>query len=96
MTRISCAVCVAAPAASAGAAASAGQGDAAVVDGETFAVRKYVLVGQRVWQRAFSPDESTLFTTNDVSNDVSVIDVERLKVVKSITVGRFPWGVVVK
>ncbi|MEE9300546.1 MAG: hypothetical protein V3V17_05420, partial [Alphaproteobacteria bacterium] len=25
----------------------------------------------------------------------SVIDVEDLKVIKSITVGRFPWGVVV-
>ncbi len=80
----------------AGAAASAGQGDAAVVDGGTFEVRKYLLVGQRAWQLAFSPDESTLFTTNGVSHDVSVIDVKRLKVVKSITVGRFPWGIVVK
>ncbi len=80
----------------AGAAAWAGQGDVAVIDGETFAVRKYLLVGQRVWQLAFSPDESKLFTTNGVSNDVSVIDVRRLKVVKSITVGRFPWGIVVR
>ncbi len=80
----------------AGAAASAGQGDAAVIAAETFAVRKYLLVGQRVWQLAFSPDESKLFTTNGVSNDISVIDVKRLKVVKSITVGRFPWGIVVK
>ncbi|MCH7956530.1 MAG: hypothetical protein IIB63_03150 [Proteobacteria bacterium] len=68
----------------------------AVIDAERFAVRKYLLVGQRVWQLAFSPDESKLFTTNGVSNDVSVIDVKRLKVVKSITVGRFPWGIVVK
>jgi YVTN family beta-propeller protein len=68
----------------------------AVVDAKTFEVKKYLLVGQRVWQLAFSPDESKLFTTNGVSNDVSVIDVKRLKVVKSITVGRFPWGVVVK
>ena len=68
----------------------------AVIDAERFAVRKYLLVGQRVWQLAFSPDESKLFTTNGVSKDVSVIDVKRLKVVKSITVGRFPWGIVVK
>jgi YVTN family beta-propeller protein len=27
---------------------------------------------------------------------VSVIDVDKLKVVKSIAVGRFPWGVVTK
>ena len=31
-----------------------------------------------------------------VGNDASVIDVKRLKAVKPITVGRFPWGVVVK
>jgi YVTN family beta-propeller protein len=36
-----------------------------------------------------------LFTTNGVSNDVSVIDVARLKVVKSVAVGRFPWGVAI-
>ncbi len=51
------------------------------------------MVGQRVWQIALTPDEKLLFTTNGVSNDVSVIDVERLKVIKSIPVGRFPWGV---
>ena len=67
----------------------------AVINGETFAVEKYLLVGQRVWQLAFSPDEKLLFTTNGVSNDVSVIDVDRLKAIKSITVGRFPWGVAI-
>jgi YVTN family beta-propeller protein len=36
-----------------------------------------------------------LFTTNGVSNDVSVIDVDNLKVLKSIRVGSYPWGVVV-
>jgi YVTN family beta-propeller protein len=34
-------------------------------------------------------------STNGVSNDVSVIDVAGLKVVKSIPVGSFPWGVAV-
>ena len=43
----------------------------------------YLLVGQRVWQLAFTPDEKLLFTTNGISNDVSVIDVENT-VVKSI------------
>ena len=36
-----------------------------------------------------------LYTTNGVSGDVSVIDVEDLKVIKSIKVGRYPWGVVI-
>jgi len=67
----------------------------AVVDAQTYEVLDYLLVGQRVWQLAFSPDEKFIFSTNGVSNDISVIDVEADKVTKSIAVGRFPWGVVV-
>jgi YVTN family beta-propeller protein len=48
-----------------------------------------------VWQLAFTPDEKYLFTTNGISNDVSVIDVEKLQVIKSIQVGQQPWGVAV-
>jgi YVTN family beta-propeller protein len=36
-----------------------------------------------------------LFTTNGNSNDVSVIDVPSLKVIKSMPVGTAPWGVAV-
>jgi YVTN family beta-propeller protein len=68
----------------------------AVINTASFEVEKYLLVGQRVWNLAFSPDEKRIFTTNGVSNDVSVIDVDRLKVKKSIRVGRLPWGVVVR
>jgi PQQ-dependent catabolism-associated beta-propeller protein len=67
----------------------------AVIDAQTFEVEKYLLVGQRVWQLAFTPDEKLLLSTNGNSNDVSVIDVEALKVTKSLPVGRQPWGVVV-
>jgi YVTN family beta-propeller protein len=48
-----------------------------------------------VWQLAFTPDDSLLFVTNGNSNDVSVIDVPSLKVVKSVPVGDAPWGVAV-
>ena len=58
-------------------------------------VEKYLLVGQRVWNLAFSPDRKRLFTTNGVSNDMSMIDLDKLRVRKSIAVGRLPWGVVV-
>ena len=44
---------------------------------------------------AFTPDGKKLLTTNGASNDVSVIDVAALKVIKSIRTGRYPWGVVV-
>jgi YVTN family beta-propeller protein len=67
-----------------------------VVDAQKLEVIKYLLVGQRVWQLALTPDEKKLYTTNGVSNDVSVIDVDSLKVTKSIPVGRYPWGVVVR
>ncbi|MFG1433271.1 YVTN family beta-propeller repeat protein [Xanthobacter sp. V2C-8] len=66
----------------------------AVVNAETYAVEDYLLVGQRVWQLAFTPDEKLLLTTNGNSNDVSVIDVPSRKVVKSIKAGGAPWGVV--
>ncbi|MEW8500259.1 MAG: hypothetical protein AB2699_17280, partial [Candidatus Thiodiazotropha taylori] len=68
----------------------------AVIDTSSYEVEKYLLVGQRVWNLAFSPDEKFVFTTNGVSNDISVIDVGRLKVKKSIRVGRLPWGIVVR
>jgi len=68
----------------------------AVVDAQTYEVEDYLLVGQRVWQLAFSPDEKFVYSTNGNSNDISVIDVERLKVTKSIPVGEQPWGVAVK
>jgi len=65
----------------------------AVIDGVTHAVLKYLLVGQRVWHGAFTPDEKYLLVANGVSNDVSVIDVAAQKVIKSIQVGELPWGV---
>ena len=67
----------------------------AVINAQTKEIEKYLLVGQRVWHLAFTPDEKYLLTTNGVSNDVSIIDVASLKVIKSIPVGAFPWGVVV-
>ncbi len=68
----------------------------AVVDTSNFEVEKYLLVGLRVWNLEFSPDQKRLFSTNGVSGDVSVIDLEKQRVIKSIKVGRFPWGVAVR
>jgi PQQ-dependent catabolism-associated beta-propeller protein len=67
----------------------------AVVDGTTRHVQKYLLVGQRVWHMAFTPDEKYLLTTNGLSNDVSVIDVASLKVIDTIQVGELPWGITI-
>ncbi|SEG03918.1 40-residue YVTN family beta-propeller repeat-containing protein [Jhaorihella thermophila] len=64
----------------------------AVVNAETYEVEDYILVGRRVWHMAFSPDKTLLFNTNGVSGDVTVIDVARREPIKTIKVGRFPWG----
>ena len=54
------------------------------------------MTGQRVWHLDLTPEEDLLFTTNGVTNDVTVIDVAALKPIKSIKVGRYPWGLAVR
>ena len=73
-----------------------GEGGVALIDAQTYQVKRYLLVGQRVWNLAFNADESRLITTNGVSNDISVIDVTKQRVLKSVAVGEQPWGVVVR
>jgi PQQ-dependent catabolism-associated beta-propeller protein len=68
----------------------------ALVDAQTYEVKRYLLVGQRVWNLAFNKDQSRVFTTNGISNDISVIDVAAQRVLKSVPVGEQPWGVVVR
>ena len=68
----------------------------AIVNAKTFEVEDYILVGRRVWHTDYTPDETLLVSTNGVSNDVTVIDIASRRAIKSIQVGRFPWGVVIK
>lgn len=67
----------------------------AIVNTKTFEIEKYLLVGPRVWNLEFSPDQKRIFTTNGISGDVSVIDLNKQRVIKSIKVGRLPWGIAV-
>ena len=67
-----------------------------MVNAQTLEVEKYLLVGSRVWNVAFSPDEKHLYTANGISNDVSMIDLESQTVTKSVGVGTSPWGIAVK
>lgn len=64
----------------------------AVVNVDTYEVEDYLLVGSRVWHIAVTGDEKYLFTTNGASGDVTVIDIASMTPVKSIKVGRYPWG----
>ena len=68
----------------------------AVVNTKTFEVEDYILVGRRVWHMDFNQDQSLLLTTNGISGDVSVVDLSKNKAIKTIKVGRYPWGVIVK
>lgn len=68
----------------------------AVIDMATLTVTKYILIGMGVWHIAVTPEEVLLFTTSDVSNDVSAIEVASLTPLKPIKVGRYPWGVAVR
>ena len=68
----------------------------AVVNTKTLEVEDYILVGRRVWHMAFNEDQSLMLATNGISGDVSVVDLSKRKAIKSIKVGRYPWGVAVK
>ena len=65
------------------------------IEGSVTRLASWAALDRRVWQMAFTPDGKSLLTTNGLSNDVSIIDVASLSVVKSIPVGRLPWGVIV-
>lgn len=64
----------------------------AVVDQQTYEVLEYILVGRRVWHLEFDEGDKHIYSTNGVSGDVTVIDVDKMQPIKTIKVGRFPWG----
>jgi PQQ-dependent catabolism-associated beta-propeller protein len=67
----------------------------AVINTDSYEVEKYILVGQRVWQLSFTPDQSKIISTNGISNDITFIDVATDEPIQSVTVGSLPWGVAV-
>lgn len=67
----------------------------AYVNTATREVEDYVLVGKRAWGLAYNADESRLYVTNGLSDDVTVIDNRKRKAIKSIAVGRVPHTVII-
>lgn len=63
----------------------------AVVDVLTRKIKDTILVGERAWNTSLNKDESLLFVVNGLSDDISVIDTKKGKVIKSIPVGRVPY-----
>jgi PQQ-dependent catabolism-associated beta-propeller protein len=67
----------------------------AFVDVATRKVTDLVLVGKRAWNLALDAAQARLWVVNGLSDDVTVVDVAGAKAIKSIPVGRVPYGVVV-
>jgi len=67
----------------------------AFVDVAARKVTDLVLVGKRAWNVALDKAEAQLWVVNGLSDDVTVVDVAGAKPIKSIPVGRVPYGVVV-
>jgi PQQ-dependent catabolism-associated beta-propeller protein len=67
----------------------------AFVDTASRKVTNLVLVGNRAWNVALDQAEKRLFVVNGLSDDITVVDVASAKAVKSIPVGRVPYGLVV-
>ncbi|WP_298830753.1 PQQ-dependent catabolism-associated beta-propeller protein [uncultured Piscinibacter sp.] len=67
----------------------------AFVDVPARKVTDLVLVGKRAWNVTLDKAERRLWVVNGLSDDVTVVDVAGAKAVKSIPVGRVPYGLVI-
>ena len=67
----------------------------AYVDVPARKVTNLVLVGKRAWTVTLDKAEARLYVVNGLSDDITVVDVAGAKAIKSIPVGRVPYGLVV-
>ena len=67
----------------------------AIVDIASHKVTDLMLVGERVWNIELNKDESLLFAVNGLSDDISIIDTKKKKVIKSVAVGRVPYMAII-
>ena len=67
----------------------------AFIDVASRKVTDLVLVGKRAWNVTLDKAEARLYVVNGLSDDVTVVDVAAAKPIKSIPVGRVPYGLVV-
>jgi YVTN family beta-propeller protein len=65
------------------------------VNAATKEIEDYVLVGSRAWGVDLNREESILFVSNGLSDDLSIIDMNTRQNVRSVPVGRIPHTVLV-
>ena len=63
-----------------------------VIDARTYEVLDFVFAWRRVGHLAFDENERHIYLTNGISGDVTIINVASLRPIKTLKVGRFPWG----
>ena len=64
----------------------------AELDPETGAVRRWWPTGERTWGIGLSPDEGRLYAASGLSGTLTIVDLKRNKVERTITLGGRPWG----
>jgi YVTN family beta-propeller protein len=62
----------------------------AEVDVASKKVRRTVLAGKRAWGLGLSPDERTLYVTNGLSDDMTLVDTQQGKSLRTVAAGRVP------
>ena len=65
-----------------------------VYDTTNFEKIKDIPTGRRCWHFSFSPDDKDILLACGKSDEVLVIDTEKLEVTKHIPNKEIPWGVV--
>ena len=63
------------------------------MDATKHTIKKYILVGSRVWGAALTLDNKELIVANGNSDDISIIDLKRMLTTLSIPVGKTPHTV---
>jgi YVTN family beta-propeller protein len=58
-------------------------------------VTQLVLVGKRAWNVTLDKAQARLYVVNGLSDDVTVVDIAGARPIRSIPVGRVPYGLVV-
>lgn len=67
----------------------------AVIDTGSKEVLGYVLVGKRAWSADITADDKFAVVANGLSDDITLVDLELLKPIRSIPAGRVPHTVVI-
>ncbi len=67
-----------------------------MIDTATHRLTRKVSVGQNPKWLAMKTDDTFAYVINQASNDVSVIDLARLRVVSTIPVGKQPYHVAIR